>query len=130
MKKEHKILLWGIIAVALLDTIGSIASRKLDFDYSSLSYVSFVVYGATCFLAARTKDLKTGVIYGMILGFFDSTIGLKISMLLEANTSTNLELTTGLWIYIVVFMIGYGAFNGLVGAGLAWIVKKNDAEQQ
>lgn len=125
MKKEHKILLGGLIAVGLLDTVGSIASRQLHFDYTLLSFVSFIIYGTTCFLATKTTDLKTGVIYGMILGFFDSTIGLKISMLLDANTGdSKYEITTVFWIIIVVYMIGFGAFAGLIGGGLARIVKK------
>lgn len=46
MKKEYRILLSSLIAVSLLDTFGSIASRRLDFDYSLLSFVSFVDMGA------------------------------------------------------------------------------------
>ncbi len=125
MKKEHRILLGGLIAVGLLDIFGSIASRQLDFNYSNLSFVSFLIYGTTCFLVTKTTDLKTGVIYGMILGFFDSTIGLKVSILLDANTGDyNYELTAGAWIIIVVFMMGLGALAGLIGGGLAWILKK------
>lgn len=131
MKKEHKILLGGLIAVVLLDTLGSIASRQLDFNYSLLSFVSFVIYGTTCFLATRTKDLKTGVLYGMILGFFDSTIGLQISLFLDANTGdSSYEMTTVLWIFTVVFMIGFGALCGLIGGGLTRIVKKRGTNAQ
>jgi hypothetical protein len=73
----------------------------------------------------KTTDLKTGVIYGMILGFFDSTIGLKISILLDANTGDyHYELTAGFWIIIVVFMLGFGALAGLIGGGLARIVER------
>lgn len=125
MKKEYRILLGGLIAVGLLDIFGSIASRQLDFNYSNLSFVSFLVYATTCFFVTKTTDLKTGVIYGMILGFFDSTIGLKVSILLDANTGDyNYDLTAGAWIFIVVFMMGFGALAGLIGGGLAWILKK------
>jgi len=125
MKHEHKILLIGIIAVGLLDAVGSIASRQFDFDYTQLTFVSVIVYGTTTFLATRLKNLKTGVLYGMILGFFDSTIGLKISLLLGANTGdSNYEITPAFWIFIVVYMIGFGALVGLMGGGLARIVKK------
>jgi hypothetical protein len=131
MKKEHSLVLGGLIAVGLLDTFGSIASRQLDFNYSLLSFVSFLIYGTTCFLVTKTTDLKTGVIYGMILGIFDSTIGLKISILLDANTrDSNYELTTVLWIITVVFMIGFGALAGLIGGGLARIVKSRGTNAQ
>jgi hypothetical protein len=131
MIKEHKILLGGLIAVALLDTFGSIASRQLDFNYSNLFFLSFLIYGTTCFLVTQIAALNTGVMHGMILGLFDSTIGFKISILLDANTgNTNYELTTGLWIIIVVLMIGYGAFVGLISGGLASLLKRRDINAQ
>ncbi|MBA4057977.1 MAG: hypothetical protein C0490_24890 [Marivirga sp.] len=131
MKQEHKILVIGIIAVGLLDTFGSMASRQLDFNYSHLSFVSFIIYGTTSFLATRIKNLMTGVVYGMILGFFDSTIGLKISLLLDANTGGfNDEITTAVWIFIVVFMIGFGALSGLIGGVLTRIGKKRGTNAQ
>jgi hypothetical protein len=127
MKQHYKILLIGILAVALLDTIGSIASRQLDFNYSLLSPVSFLIYGTTAFIATRQKDLKTGVFFAAILGLFDSTIGWKLSMLLDANTGGfAIELTTGLWIMTAVFVIGFSALVGLLGGALAGIVKKKD----
>lgn len=131
MKKEHKILLSGLIAVGLLDIFGSIASRQLDFDYSLLSFVSFIIYGTTCFFATRTKNLRTGIIYGMILGFFDSTIGLKISMLLDANIGDyRYEITPVFWIFIMIYMIGFGALAGLTGGGAARILKKGGTNAQ
>ncbi|QOR75948.1 MAG: hypothetical protein IMW88_11690 [Thermoflavifilum sp.] len=127
MKKHYKILLIGILAVALLDTIGSIASRQLDFNYSLLSPVSFLIYGTTAFIATRLKGLKTGVFFAAILGLFDSTIGWKLSMLLDANTGGfAIEVTTGLWIMTAVLVIGFSALVGLLGGALAGIVKKKD----
>lgn len=127
MKKEHKTLLIGLVAVGLLDTFGSIASRLLDFNYSLLSFVSFIIYGATCFLAVKATNFKTGIIYGVILGFFDSTIGLKISMLLDANTGDyKFEITTAVWVFMVIYMMAFGALTGLIGGGLARLLKKKN----
>lgn len=127
MKQHYKTLLIGILAVGLLDTIGSIASRQLDFNYSLLSPVSFLIYGTTAFIATRRKDLKTGVFFAAILGLFDSTIGWKLSMLLDANTGGfAIEVTTGLWIMTAVLVIGFSALVGLLGGALAGIVKKKD----
>lgn len=67
----------------------------------------------------------TGILFGMILGLFDSTIGLKISMLLHANTGDyNYEVTPVFWIFIVIYMVGFGALSGVVGGGLARIIKR------
>lgn len=126
MKQEHKILLIGIIAIGLLDTLGSIASRQLAFNYSLLFPVSFMIYGTIGFLVARSMNLKIGVVYGASLGLFDSTIGLGISRLLDANTGNYFkELTTVVWIVTVMFMICIGALVALIGGGIARIVKKS-----
>jgi ribose/xylose/arabinose/galactoside ABC-type transport system permease subunit len=131
MKKEYKILLIGLVAVGLLDTFGSVASRLLDFNYSFLSPVSFLIYGTTAFLVTRNRDLKVGVLFGAILGFFDSTIGLKISILLDANTGDSaIELTTVLWVVTAILMTGLGALVGLIGGVLARIVKKKSRNAQ
>ncbi|MCX2746158.1 hypothetical protein OO013_19925 [Mangrovivirga sp. M17] len=131
MKQEYKILLIGLLAVGLLDTLGSIASRQLDFNYSFLSPISFIIYGTTAFLSARQKDLKTGVLFAAILGFFDSTIGWKLSLLLDANTGDiNNQASTGLWIIITILMTGFAALAGLIGGGLTRIIKKKSTNAQ
>ena len=123
MKQERKILLIGLVAIALLDTFGSIASRQFNFNYSLLSPVSFIIYGIVGFFTTRTKDVKTAALSGAILGLFDSTIGLKISMILDAYPGEpEYQVTTGLW--ITILMTGLAALVGLMGGGLAKIVKK------
>ena len=131
MKQQHKILLIGLLAVGLLDTLGSLASRQLDFNYSLLTPVSFIIYGTTAFIAARQKDLKTGVFLAAILGLFDSTIGWKVSMLLDANTGDiDNQVTTGLWIMTAILMTGLSALIGLLGSGLSRIIKKKSTNAQ
>jgi hypothetical protein len=124
MKQEHKLLLIGLVTIALLDTFGSIASRQFNFNYSLLSPVSFIIYGTVGFFTARIKNLKTAILLGAILGLFDSTIGLKISMLLHAYTGElKYQVTTGLWITTSIFTTGLAALVGLMGGGLARMVK-------
>jgi uncharacterized membrane protein YeaQ/YmgE (transglycosylase-associated protein family) len=126
MKQEIKILLLGLLAVVLLDTLGSIASRQFDFNYSFLSPISFLIYGYISFLVTLKKDMKTGIIYAILLGLFDSTIGWKLSMLLDANTgSYDYKITTGFLIFLTIFMIGFSALIGLIGGLLARKIKKN-----
>jgi hypothetical protein len=124
MKQEHKILSFGMLAIAMFDTFGSIASRQMSFDYSSLSFASFIIYGATAFFATKVANLKTGVVYGAMLGLFDSTIGLEISLFLEAHTGDyKYQLTVLTWIITVLFMVCLGTVVGLIGGGLARIAR-------
>ncbi|HMG94494.1 MAG TPA: hypothetical protein VK589_30755 [Chryseolinea sp.] len=131
MKKEYKILLIALLAVGLIDILGSVTSRLLDFNYSYLSPISFVIYGTTAFLATRNRNLATGVLFGASLDLFDSTIGLKISMFLNANTGDSvIELTTVLWVLTAIVMTALGALVGLVGGGLARMTKKKSTTAQ
>ena len=50
---EWGVLVAGIAAVTLLDAIGSVASRKLDFNYTILSPLSMLIYGTVGAMAAQ-----------------------------------------------------------------------------
>lgn len=78
--------LLGIISIAVLDSLGSITSREFNYDYTSLVYISYLIYGMTGVLVYRsTSKLFISFLAGLILGLFDSTIGWWISDVLEAN---------------------------------------------
>ena len=131
MKQEYKILLIALLVLGLLDTLGSISSRQLDFNYSFLSPFSFIIYGTAAFLTARQKDITTGVLFAAILGLFDSTIGWKLSMILDANTGDiDNQASTGLWIMTAVLMTGSAALVGFLGGGLTRIIYKKSTNAQ
>jgi type III secretory pathway component EscS len=106
MSKLLQFIFLGLCAVALLDSLGSIASRTLDFDYAKLSTVSLILYMATGYFTAKYYNLGWVVLSGMILGLFDATIGWKLCILLKAN---NPEITntysTGVWLTMVLITI-------------------------
>ena len=131
MKKHIKILLIGIVAITLLDSIGSIASRKLDFDYSNLFYISYAIFAIIAFVSTRVKNLKIGILHAAILGLYDATVGWKISMLLDANTAgTNNQLSIGIWIGVCIMMILVASIIGLFAGALALFTKRNTRTQQ
>lgn len=124
MNQKYKILLFGMLAVTLLDTVGSLASRQLNFDYSALGWVSFAIYGTTAFIATRKYGLATGVLFAAILGFFDASAGWAISTLLKANTAElAIEITPLTWFALALFNTGLAAFIGLVSGLLAVVIK-------
>lgn len=98
MKLSLKIFLIGIIAILFIASIGAIASDKLNFSYSYLSIISFLIYASIAFITTRKVNKKTGIILATVLGFIDATIGWKISTLLGANTgSSSIEITPTIW---------------------------------
>ncbi|MGO4292391.1 hypothetical protein [Chitinophaga sp. RAB17] len=79
-------LIPGLIIIIVTDILGAIASRKYHFNYSYLSVVSIAMYIIIGFLASRQAGLVTAVLVNCLLGLFDSTVGLYISIKLKANT--------------------------------------------
>ncbi|MCU0393889.1 MAG: hypothetical protein MUE81_22490 [Thermoflexibacter sp.] len=122
MKKPLSIFLVGISAVTLLDSLGAIASRQLNFNYSLLSFVSFIFYVGFAFFLTRQADKKTTIVLTGLLGLFDATIGWKLSELLGANTAENkIEITTTILITTAIFMTIFASLLGLLGW---WLSKK------
>ncbi|MGC3943783.1 MAG: hypothetical protein QM762_04450 [Chryseolinea sp.] len=131
MKSENKILLSGFLAIAVLDALGSIASRQFNFDYASLSIVSYSIFGAVGFFVTRATNLWTGVLYAALVGLFDSTIGWKISMALKANNENiEDEVTIAFWLAVSVMMTATAGLAGLGGAVLAKILFRNKTNSQ
>lgn len=125
LKNGFSIFLLGLILVTLLDSLGSIASRELNFKYSNLSTISTIFYLLIAILITKKTDKKTGVIFTGLLGLFDATIGWKISMLLKPNIG-NLKADVNLtvWIIMAILMTVFASIIGLIGAWVATIAYK------
>ncbi|HLK29271.1 MAG TPA: hypothetical protein VKT28_11890 [Puia sp.] len=120
MKKALPTILIGFLLIALLDSIGSIASRHLSFSYGYLLPFSFLIYTAIPFFVAKRCDKKTSVISGGLLGLFDATIGWKISIMLHANSGdSNINITPPIFIIVAVIVTLTGILFGLLGWWLA-----------
>lgn len=111
----------GILAVTILDSVGSIASRKLNFNYSALSGFSFLIYAIIGYYSASKIDMISGLTITGLVALFDAVIGWKICVALEANWG-NLEELLGddlnqkeLDIPNVLFMVVLGIFIGWIG---------------
>jgi uncharacterized membrane protein YeaQ/YmgE (transglycosylase-associated protein family) len=76
----------GISAVTLIDTLGAIASRKLNFNYGWLIIFSLVVYTFTAYFVSSRLGLFSGFLVNCIVGIYDATLGWKFSLALNANT--------------------------------------------
>lgn len=79
------IMAMALLSITLIDTLGSIISRKFNFNYSFFSIFSLATYVLTGFyLSFVTSSLWALLLCGVI-GLYDGTVGLKISSKLKAN---------------------------------------------
>jgi len=126
MKYIIKITLLGILAILFIDTVGSITSNKLNFSYSYLSPISFLIYTSIAFWVTREINRKTGITIAALLGLIDATIGWKISIALGANIeNATIEITLMTWTFTALFAAGIAALFGLLGAWLATKIGNN-----
>ncbi|ALJ00730.1 hypothetical protein [Rufibacter tibetensis] len=130
MKGTFKILISGFLAVVILDTLGSIASRQFAFNYGLLSPFSYLIYGTVAYLVTRVSRFSKGVVYAVFMGFFEATIGLLISTYLKANIGTDYEMTVAFWVTAVIFNSLLAALVGAMGGGFAKRKNKNRAKTQ
>lgn len=79
------IFLFGVIAVTILDGLGSIASRRLNFSYGNLALISFLIYGAIGYVGASIIDTMAGITLTGLVALYDAVIGFQICMALDAN---------------------------------------------
>ncbi len=115
MKKEYKITLIGCLIILVLDFIGSIASKQLNFNYSYLSIFSFLVYIIIAYKIAKITELKITTLLTGGLGVFDGTIGFIVSQILNANTgSVKIELSLSNIIITAIFMFFLTSIIGII----------------
>lgn len=74
----------GVVAVLVLDTVGSMLARHLKFWYGKLAPVSGALWASSAALAAQTSTdipatIVLGTMAGAIVGVVDSTVGWWIS---------------------------------------------------
>ena len=79
-------LLTGIGLVTIIDTVGSIVSRKLNFSYGYFTLLSIFAYTYSAYLIAEKTSYWTITMFSVILiGIYDATVGWEISQKLRAN---------------------------------------------
>lgn len=109
-------ILLGIALIVLIDTIGSLASRKFQFNYAALIPVSLLTYGFIGYLIAGSADLNSVLLGCGLMGLFDSTIGWKLSLHYRANMELSEEEVTRTPVSVRIIMVLVIAFAcGYVG---------------
>ena len=76
----------GLLAVTAIDTLGSITSRKWNYNYAYLSPVSITAYTLLGYIGNGLLDNFMAVLFASaMVGIYDGTIGYRIAILLRAN---------------------------------------------
>ncbi len=79
------VILLGLLGITIIDTVGAVASRKLNFRYMWLSVLSFAVYIFIGYTVSSQGGLLLAVIVNFLLGFYDATVGNQLAIALKAN---------------------------------------------
>ena len=87
------LFLIGLGLVTIVDVIGSIISRRLNFKYGYFGVLSLVAYTTIGFLvAANTGSALLTMTVVMLMGLYDAIVGWEISQKLKANHGYSKEL--------------------------------------
>ena len=117
MRDLKTLIFYGIVAVLMTDSIGSLASRAFDFDYESLIFLTSSIYGMMGFFAYKISNkIWSSIFSGAIIGLCDSTVGWWLSVVLEANIEDN-ELPSDVFTYVVVIIMVVMIASFFAGVG-------------
>ena len=128
MSKYWKIVIFGILAVLVFDTIASFASSVIGFPYEYASAGSIIIYctiGYTCFICC---GLKKAIVAALSVELVDATLGWYISWCIGPGALPE-EQTTGAIIGVtIIIVLLFAVACSLLGAGLARLFHgKNNA---
>lgn len=114
----------GIVAVSVIDLIGSISSRWFNFNYSKLAAISYFVYIQVAFFIALKSNFISTVSATFLVGIYDATAGHYISEWFSANwgelkeTVESMDYRDRMLVMLVTSII-----MGLIGFLLAQLFK-------
>ena len=81
MSFKSKALITLLVVVGF-DTVASLLSRSLQFEYTNFVWLSFIIYIAIGFWGALHQGFVYGMLLGAIAGFTDSTAGWWVSQMI------------------------------------------------
>jgi hypothetical protein len=112
----------GALAVLVFDTVGSFASRRFGFAYSRLAPGSFLLYLLVGLATARTGSLGAAAIAGVIVALVEATVGWAISWCIGPGRLADEHATTTRIVGTVATVAITGAFFGMAGGVVWWIL--------
>ena len=109
-------LIAGLTGVTIIDTVGAVSSRKLNFKYGNLIVLSAALYIYISFIASLEYNYLMAFLINGLIGFYDGTIGLKLSAFCKANGGLTIEKIQEVGkAKIALMMINIAFFFALIG---------------
>lgn len=108
-------LLSGLAIITVIDTVGAILSRKLQFKYVYLTVVSGALYIIMGYLVSLKFSLGIALGVNAILGLYDGSAGLWLCLKLNANIDNREETADMLNVKTAVTMMVVAVVLGLIG---------------
>lgn len=108
-------LLSGLAIITVIDTVGAILSRKLQFKYVYLTVVSGALYIIMGYLVSIKFSLGIALGINAILGLYDGSAGLWLCLKLKANIDNREETADMLNVKTAVTMMVVAVVLGLIG---------------
>ena len=125
-------VLFGVVAVLILDTVGSIMSKRYRFPYTKLSSISFLLWATAGAFASQggtpdlIKSIGLGWIAGLLVGLIDSTLGWWISWQVGPGRlrpeSTACTKIARIVFRVTMLAAAVGAFGALIVGSLAKLI--------
>ena len=105
----------GITIITVIDSVGAILSRVLNFKYVYLIVVSVALYIFMGYLVAKNFNLSIALAINAVLGLYDGSAGLWLCLKLKANIDNREETANMLNVKTAVTMMVIAVTLGLVG---------------
>lgn len=105
----------GIAIITIIDSVGAILSRVLNFKYVYLIVVSVALYIFMGYLVAKNFNLSIALAINAVLGLYDGSAGLWLCLKLKANIDNREETANMLNVKTAVTMMVIAVTLGLVG---------------
>lgn len=112
-------LLSGAAIITIIDTLGAILSRVLQFKYVYLSVLSATLYILMGYQVSQHFNLTMVIAINAVLGLYDGSAGLWFSLKLNANVGDNRdEAAQMLSVSTAIVMMIIAVVLGLIGYAL------------
>ncbi|GGK80551.1 hypothetical protein GCM10011405_30410 [Rufibacter glacialis] len=111
--------LLGLLAVTAIDFFGSLASRRLGFNYALLTPLSLITYAFIGYWVSKESALPWAILSACAVGVYDATVGWSIALRMGANLGQDPRAQQSGLRQRLTAMLGISSVCALVGHYLA-----------